>query len=88
MAANLLIFVPVGVFGFLALRPNFRPAVAVTVTLLFALVLSSSIEMTQLFDDERWCTATDVVFNVSGTAAGVVLGCLYQQWLRCLLARA
>jgi hypothetical protein len=49
--------------------------VAVTVTLLFALVLLSSIEMIQLFDDERGCTATDVVFNVSGTAVGVILGC-------------
>jgi glycopeptide antibiotics resistance protein len=47
MAVNLLIFVPVGVFGLLALRQNFRTSVSVTVTLLFALVLSSSIEMIQ-----------------------------------------
>ena len=42
---NLLIYMPVGVFGFLALRQNLRTAFAVTVTLLFALALSSGIEM-------------------------------------------
>jgi VanZ family protein len=84
---NLLIFMPVGVFGFLALRQNFRTSVAAIVTLLFALVLSSSIEMIQLFDDGRECTASEVVLNVSGTAAGIVLGRLYQQWLKRLLAR-
>ena len=87
IAVNLLIFVPVGVFGFLALRQNFRTSVAASVTLLFAPVLSSSIEMIQLFDDGRECTASDVVLNVSGTAVGIVLGRLYQQWLKRLLAR-
>src|SRR5260370_32334902 len=87
IAVNLLIFMPVGVSGFLALRQNFRTSVAAIVTLLFALVLSSSIEMIQLFDDGRECTASDVVLNVSGTAAGIVLGRLYQQWLKRLLAR-
>jgi hypothetical protein len=37
IAVNLLLYMPVGVFGFLALRQNFRTAFAVTVTLLFAL---------------------------------------------------
>jgi glycopeptide antibiotics resistance protein/uncharacterized membrane protein YhdT len=87
IAVNLLIFVPVGVFGFLALRQEFRTSVAVTVTLLFSLVFSSSIEMIQLFDDARECTASDVVLNVSGTAVGIVLGRLYQKWLKRLLAR-
>jgi len=54
--------------------------VAVTVTLLFALVLLGSIEMIQLFNDERGCTATDVVLNVSGTAVGVILARMSHQW--------
>jgi VanZ family protein len=88
IAVNLLLYMPVGVFSFLALRQNIRAASAVTVTLLFALALSSSIEMTQLFDDARECSASDVVCNVSGTALGVALGSLYRHWLKNFLARA
>jgi hypothetical protein len=47
IAVNVLTYVPVGVFGFLTLRQNFRPAVGATVTLLFARILSSSIGMIQ-----------------------------------------
>jgi VanZ family protein len=82
------IYIPVGVFGFLALRQNVRTAFAVTVTLLFALAMSSSIEMIQLFDDARECSASDVVCNVSGTVLGVTLGSLHQHWLNRSLARA
>jgi hypothetical protein len=48
IAINVLIYMPVGVFGFLALRQNIRTAFAVAVTLLFALALSSDIEMTTI----------------------------------------
>ena len=88
IAVNLLLYMPVGVFGFLAFRQNLRTAFAVTLTVLIALALSSSIEMIQLFDDARVCSASDVVCNVSGTALGVALGSLYQNWLRRFLARA
>jgi VanZ family protein len=88
IAVNLLIYMPVGVFGFLALRQNFRTAFAVTVTVLFALVLSSSIEMIQLFDDARDCSGFDVVCNVSGTILGVALGYVYQHWLKGFVVRA
>jgi VanZ family protein len=88
IAINALIYLPVGVFGFLALRQNVRTAFAMTVTVLVALALSSSIEMTQLFDDARECSASDVVCNVSGTVLGVALGYLYEQWLRGFVVRA
>ena len=88
IAVNLLIFMPAGVFGFLALRQNFRPAFAVTMTVLVGVVLSSSIEMIQLFDDARECSLSDVVCNVSGTVLGVSLGYVYQNWLKRILARA
>jgi len=88
VAVNLSIYVPVGVFGFLALRQTLRTAFAVTVTVLFALALSSGIEMTQLFDDSRDCSGFDVVCNVSGAGLGVALGCIYQDWLKRFLARA
>jgi VanZ family protein len=88
IVVNLLLFVPVGVFGLLALRQNSRIAFAVTLTVLIALALSSSIEMIQLFDDARDCSASDVVCNVSGTILGVGLASLYQNWLRRFLAHA
>ena len=88
VAVNLLIYMPVGVFGFLALRQNVRTTFAVIVTVLIALALSSAIEMTQLFDDARECSASDVVCNVSGTVFGVVLGSFYQRWLERFLSRA
>ena len=85
IAVNVLLYMPVGVFGFLALRQNVRTAFAATATVLIALALSSSIEMIQLFDDARVCSASDVVCNVSGTVLGVALGSLYQQWLKAFL---
>jgi glycopeptide antibiotics resistance protein len=88
IAVNVVIYMPVGVFGLLALRQKFHTPFAVTVTVLLALGLSSSIEMTQLFDDARDCSAFDVVCNVSGTVLGVALGYVYQQWLQRFLARA
>lgn len=88
IAVNVLIYMPVGAFGFLALRQNLPTAVAVVATVLIALALSSAIEMTQLFDDARQCSASDVVCNVSGALLGVVMGSLYQRWLERFLTRA
>lgn len=88
VAINVSIYIPVGVFGFLALRQNIRTPFAVILTVLVALALSSSIEMVQLFDDARECSASDVVCNVSGTVLGVALGYLYQRWLKGFVARA
>ena len=88
IAVNLVICMPVGVLGLLALRQKFPTPFAVLVMLLLALGLSSSIEMTQLFDDSHDCSAFDVVCNVSGTVLGVALGYVYQQWLQRFLARA
>ena len=86
-AINLVIYTPVGVLGLLALRQHFRTAFAVIATLLLGLVLSSSIEMIQLFDDSRYCSGFDVVCNVSGTLLGVAGGFVYQRWLKRFLAR-
>ena len=72
---------PLGVFGFLTFRQNLGSAVAATAAIAIGLVLSSSIEMIQLFDDARECSALDVVCNVTGTGIGVILGTLYQRRL-------
>ena len=54
-------------------RHRYASRSRVTVTMLIALILSSSIEMIQLFDDARECSASDVVCNVSGAVIGVAL---------------
>ncbi len=73
---------PLGVFGFLAFRQNLSATFAVLVAIAIGLALSSSIEMIQLFDDSRECSALDVVCNVTGTIIGVSLGIFYQRRLR------
>jgi VanZ family protein len=82
VAVNVAIYLPVGLFGFLALRQNMRTNSAVVVVVLIGLVLSSSVEMIQLFIPERECSASDVVSNGAGTAIGAALGFLYQSWLQ------
>jgi VanZ family protein len=82
VAVNLLIYMPLGVFGFLAFRQNLGSTLAALAAVLIGLVLSSSIEMIQLFDDSRECSALDVVCNFTGTGIGVALGTFYQRWLK------
>ena len=77
-ALNVLIYIPIGVFGSLSIgnhRPRRRAAVLV---LSLALVLSTSIEMLQLFDDTRTSSCLDIVMNVTGSAFGVWLACSYR----------
>ena len=54
---------------------------------LLALALSGSVEMIQLFDDSRQCSASDVLCNVTGGALGVGLGMLYREKLEALIER-
>lgn len=79
---NLLLYIPLGVFGFLAFRQNLSASLTIMVALAIGLILSSSIEMIQLFDASRECSALDVVCNVTGTIIGVSLGTFYQRRLR------
>lgn len=87
VAVNVLLYTPLGVFGFLAFRQNLGGAVAATTAMAIGLILSSSIEMTQLFDDARECSALDVLCNVTGTGIGVALGAFYQRWLERNISR-
>ena len=87
VAVNVLLYMPLGVFAFLAFRQNLGGAVAATAAIAIGLILSSSIEMIQLFDDARECSALDVVCNVTGTGIGVALGTFYQRWLERSISR-
>jgi VanZ family protein len=80
-AVNVVIYIPLGLFGFLALRRNMQALSAFALTVMIGLVICCSMEMIQLFIPERECDAADATCNVIGTAIGAGLGFLYQRWL-------
>jgi len=84
---NVALYAPLGVFGFLAMSEGTPRAVRMVMPVLMALALSASIEMIQLFDDSRQCSASDVLCNVTGGAVGVGLGMLYRDKLQAVIAR-
>jgi len=84
---NVALYTPLGVFGFLAMREGAPRAVRIFAPVLLALALSASVEMIQLFDDSRQCSASDVLCNVTGGAVGVGLGMLYRGKLEAVLER-
>lgn len=79
---NIALYLPLGMFAFLAFSERHRAWIAGAATLVVALALSSSIEMLQLFDRGRECSALDVVTNVTGAAAGIALAILFGEVLR------
>ena len=87
VAINIVLYVPLGVFGFLAMSESFPRAVRICAPVLLAVALSASVEMIQLFDDSRQCSTSDLLCNVTGGAVGVGLGMLYREKLRAVLER-
>jgi VanZ family protein len=87
IVVNVALYTPLGVFGFLAMREGAPRAVRILTPVLWALALSASVEMIQLFDDSRQCSGSDVLCNVTGGAVGVGLGMLYREKLEAVLER-
>lgn len=85
VGVNLILYVPLGVAGYLAASRGARARFRIIAPLLLALVLSALVEMLQLYDLSRDCSALDVVSNVGGAAAGVALGALYRRKLEHML---
>lgn len=74
---NLLLFIP---FGFIAQRVIRKPY---KITLLYGLLLSICIEVSQLlFTTNRVCDITDVINNTLGTLIGILLFILYDKCLK------
>jgi VanZ family protein len=71
---NIAIYVPVGMFGFLAFR-RFRYAGPIV----FGAVLSGCIEMTQLYTPSRQCSTVDLATNIAGSILGVLAGILFER---------
>jgi glycopeptide antibiotics resistance protein len=67
---NILLFMPFGVFGSLALRDRSRSRIAVVVVL--AALLSIAVEIAQLFTADRVTALCDVTANVIGAFLGAL----------------
>ena len=75
MIVNVVLYLPFGMAGFLAFRGRLRywgPVIG-------GFVLSSSIEMIQLFEPTRNTSAIDVTTNVIGTILGVAAGAVFER---------
>jgi len=86
IAVNITLYLPLGIFGYLAVSARAPRMARILAPLGLALALSASIEMLQLFDDSRQCSGSDVVSNVTGAAMGIALGALYRVRLQRFLA--
>lgn len=71
VSANILLFVPVGIL--IAAFYRRRALHAVVVAALISLLLSSSVEMLQVFLPSRWSSAADVASNTTGGIAGALM---------------
>jgi hypothetical protein len=71
---NIVLYIPVGAFAYLALARSLRPAAAAALALAGGTALSASIEIMQQFEASRYSSAVDLVTNIVGTAVGVAFG--------------
>jgi VanZ family protein len=74
---NFAVYIPFGVFCFLAMKQSRPGVVRAIATLLASALLSASIEMAQLFAASRDCSLWDVACNVAGGAIGMLLGAAF-----------
>jgi VanZ family protein len=82
IAINILLYTPLGLFGFLSLSPTRRKALAVAVPVAIGCTLSFGIEILQFFDAGRDTSALDVLANTAGSGVGVLSGLLFESSLR------
>ena len=88
LAVNITLYVPLGIFGYLAVSARAPRWMRVLAPVAFGLALSACIEMLQLFDDSRDCSFSDLLSNGTGAALGVAAGAVYRVKLQQFLARS
>lgn len=81
VALNILLYAPLGLFGFLSLSHVRRRVVPVAVPIAIGFALSFSMEILQLFDLGRDSGALDVLNNTVGAGVGVLCGVLFENSL-------
>jgi VanZ family protein len=87
IAINILLYTPLGLFGFLSLSQTRRKALAVGAPIAIGFALSCGIEILQFFDAGRDTSALDVLANTAGSGLGVLCGLLFESSLRRIQTR-
>jgi VanZ family protein len=76
---NLLVYLPVGMFGFLALERQGERRLRWILPVLLSFTLSCSMEFLQIFDTTRVCSLLDLLNNTIGGLIGVLLGARFRR---------
>lgn len=84
---NILLFIPFGFLGYIALVEK-RSRLKRVIIILMGAGLSAFVEFLQLFADTRWTALSDVIFNTLGTAVGVYAGMRLKNWVMAIKGRA
>ena len=79
IVVNLIVYVPVGMFGFLALDRTRRERLRWVTPVLLAFALSASMELLQVYDRTRVASLLDLLTNTLGALAGTFLGFLFRR---------
>lgn len=74
LVSNIVLYMPLGIFAVLALRPRHGRGPSVLAAILLGAVLCVAMELIQFFDWHRVTTLTDVYPNTAGTAIGALIG--------------
>ena len=85
--ANIMLYLPFGFFGALAIARRGRVVLAIVLAVITGALLSISMELTQYYVQGRVTAADDVYANIIGTALGAVVGGLAYGNLRWPLLR-
>ena len=79
---NVLLYTPLGLFGFLSLSHARRRVVRLAAPVAIGLALSFAMEILQLYDTGRDSSALDVLTNTAGAGVGVLCGLFFENSLR------
>jgi VanZ family protein len=79
IAVNVLVYLPLGLFAFSTLAEFWRPRVAALASLLVGFVLSTFVELSQVFIVGRVPSLLDITSDTAGTAIGIVAGALWNR---------
>jgi VanZ family protein len=76
---NVSIYVPLGFAAYLAFPPAMPRGLRLFAPVVLGTLLSSSIEMVQLFTPNRDTSLLDFITNVAGSAVGVAIGVVFER---------
>jgi VanZ family protein len=79
VVVNIALYIPVGMSAYFVFRRPHNIWFGLLLPVLFGGMLSTSVELLQLFIPERHCSAVDVITNIIGSILGVIAALLFQE---------